>query len=228
MAYTSLVRPALEYTSSIWDPYLNKISYPLKRYKGGKLIGWNLITIGIVVLQQCSVIFNGLLSCRREVSRLKYFIMPSTITQLLKSHTILWLLCTYATCHQHPLHFLTPSVRTNFYKYSFFPKTIQDWNNLPTETIESSSLQLFLAKLTNWIIYLFFNLYIPNCCNTFQSWSTKTGVSHTFSVSITFMKISFYKIKYSHSFTYDIADMWWELYSRIKCNSQIWMLSNTS
>ena len=24
MAYTNLVRPALEYTSSVWDPYLNR------------------------------------------------------------------------------------------------------------------------------------------------------------------------------------------------------------
>ena len=58
MAYTSLVRPALEYVSSVWDP---KISYPLKRYKGGQLVGWNLTTIGIVVLPQCSVIFSGIL-----------------------------------------------------------------------------------------------------------------------------------------------------------------------
>ena len=70
-----------------------KISYPLKRYKGGQLVGWNLTTIGIVVLQQCSVIFNGLLfHVVEKYQDWKYFIMPSTITQLLKSHTTLWLL----------------------------------------------------------------------------------------------------------------------------------------
>ena len=35
----------------------------------------------------------------------------------------------------------------NFNNYSYYPKSICDWNNLPTETIESQSLELFLDKL---------------------------------------------------------------------------------
>ena len=56
---------------------------------------------------------------------------------------------TYATRHQYSLHFATPSVRTNYYKYSFFLRTIRDWNNLPIETIESPSLKYILLNLTN-------------------------------------------------------------------------------
>ena len=87
------------------------------------------------------------LSCHQEVSRLKTFYTIYNNSALKIPYY--FVTTTYATCHQHPLHFVTPSVRTNFYKHSFFPKTIRDWNNLPTETIESSSLQLFLTKLTN-------------------------------------------------------------------------------
>ena len=87
---------------------------------------------------------------RREVSRLKTFYNAIYNTSALKNKIPHYFVITaYATRHQHPLHFITPSVRTNFYKYSYFPKTVRDWNNLPIQTIESSSLQLFLANLTN-------------------------------------------------------------------------------
>lgn len=50
---------------------------------------------------------------------------------------------TTAACHQHLLHFVTPSMKTIFYKFIIvFPRTIQDWNNLPIETIESPSLNI--------------------------------------------------------------------------------------
>ena len=36
----------------------------------------------------------------------------------------------HSTCHHYPLHFINPQASTNFYKYSFFPKTIREWNNM--------------------------------------------------------------------------------------------------
>jgi len=33
----------------------------------------------------------------------------------------------------HPLHFIIPSTNCDYYKYSFFPRTIRDWNNLPND-----------------------------------------------------------------------------------------------
>ena len=54
---------------------------------------------------------------------------------------------TYPTRHHHPFHFEIPFARTDHYKFSYYPKSIRDWNNLPTDTIESQSLQVFLDKL---------------------------------------------------------------------------------
>jgi len=51
---------------------------------------------------------------------------------------------TYPTRHYHPLHFEILSTRTNNYKCSYYPKCIHDWNNLPINTTESQSLELFL------------------------------------------------------------------------------------
>ena len=52
------------------------------------------------------------------------------------------------TRNQHPLHFIIPGTNTNAYKYSYFPRTIREWNSLPDSTIEASSLDQFLNKLT--------------------------------------------------------------------------------
>ena len=155
MAYTSLVWPALDYASSVYDPYLNKNILSIEKVQRREArwvqsdYHWNRSVTAMLCDLQWPT-----LSCRREVSRLKTFYNAIYNNSALKIPHY-FMTTTYATRHQHPLHFVTPSVRTIFYKYSFFPKTIRDWNNLPTETIESSSLQLFLTKLTNWIIYFY-------------------------------------------------------------------------
>ena len=53
------------------------------------------------------------------------------------------------TRHHHPLHFIQPSVRTTAYLNSYFPKTISDWNSLPTSLIEISDKNLFLDNIRN-------------------------------------------------------------------------------
>ena len=42
--------------------------------------------------------------------------------------------------NQHSLAFQIPSAIKDVYKYSFFPQTIRDWNDLPESLISSSEL----------------------------------------------------------------------------------------
>ena len=42
--------------------------------------------------------------------------------------------------NQHSLAFQIPSASKDVLKYSFFPKTIRDWNDLPESLISSSEL----------------------------------------------------------------------------------------
>ena len=42
--------------------------------------------------------------------------------------------------NQHSLAFQMPSASKDVYKYSFFPQTIRDWNDLPESLISSSEL----------------------------------------------------------------------------------------
>ena len=42
--------------------------------------------------------------------------------------------------NQHSLAFQIPSASKDVYKYSFFPQTIRDWNDLPESLTSSSEL----------------------------------------------------------------------------------------
>ena len=147
MAYTSLVRPTLEYASPVWDPHLNKniSAIEMVQRRAARWVKSDYHWNSSVTAMLCDLHWPNL-SCRRRISRLKTFYNAIYKTSALKIPHY-FMSTSYATRHHHPLHFMTPSLRTNSYKFSFFPRTICDWNNLPIDTIESSSLQLFLAKL---------------------------------------------------------------------------------
>ena len=44
-------------------------------------------------------------------------------------------------------HFMQPFARTSAYQYSFFPKTISDWNSLPASIRSYPSITTFKYKL---------------------------------------------------------------------------------
>ena len=53
--------------------------------------------------------------------------------------------------NQHPLAFQIPSASKDVYKYSFFPQTIRDWNDLPKSLISTSELSDSVSKFTSLV-----------------------------------------------------------------------------
>ena len=89
-----------------------------------------------------------MLSSRQKFARLSVFykIIHCLSTPPLPCYFIP---ITRLTRHHHSLHYniISPSVRTNSYKYSFYPKTIIEWNSLPSHIIESNSLSCFQSHI---------------------------------------------------------------------------------
>ena len=53
------------------------------------------------------------------------------------------------TRSNHDLNFQIPYAKKNVLKYSFFPRTLKDWNALPSDIVHAPSLNSFKTKLTN-------------------------------------------------------------------------------
>lgn len=51
--------------------------------------------------------------------------------------------------HRHSMFIRNPTVRNDCFKFSFFPRTIKEWNMLPDSAVSSTSLNAFLESIHN-------------------------------------------------------------------------------
>ena len=47
----------------------------------------------------------------------------------------------------HPLKFQTCATRIDAYKFSFFPRTVLDWNKLHCDTVSAPTLSVFKERI---------------------------------------------------------------------------------
>ena len=55
------------------------------------------------------------------------------------------------TRQYHPWKFRNVKISSNTYKYSFFPRTIKDWNNLPSHWLNMDDIEAFETSLTSYL-----------------------------------------------------------------------------
>ena len=51
-----------------------------------------------------------------------------------------------STTRRHNQQFLQPHCRTRYQQYSFLPRTVRDWNNMPQEVIEAKTIDTFVSR----------------------------------------------------------------------------------
>jgi len=138
-AYTTYVRPQLEYCSVVWHPWQN--------YLANKLEGVQRAAARYVMNDYSYTSSVTLMLQTLHWNTLAHRRMTNSLTMLYK---IQHQLVNVDHCHLTPtrnLNFLIPQSRTQYHMTSFFPRTIRYWNGLPYMVKSSPNLDSFKTRL---------------------------------------------------------------------------------
>ena len=147
-AYQTYVRPTVEYASTVWDPHdkndirrlemvqRRSARFVTNRYRNRSSVGEMLETLDWKSLED-----------RRKEARL--IMMFKIDSQLVAIDNQSLIPPRRLTRHMHPKSFQTFSACTDYRKWSFFPRTVRDWNSLPPDIATARSLESFKTQLAN-------------------------------------------------------------------------------
>ena len=150
--YTTLVRPLLEYSSSVWDPHtqflINKIEM-VQRRAACFCHDYTSRETGCVS-EMITKLHLELLTTRRTKRWLTIF--HKAIHSRLSLHVANQL----QPIKRHARHLNSKAFNTihaskNCYKFSYFPRTIKYWNSLPDAIANITEPQQFKQALTHLV-----------------------------------------------------------------------------
>ena len=142
-AYNTIVRPTVEYCSTVWDPYyktqadtIEKVQRRAARWVTGRFhntshvsdmlqhLGWRDLNQRRVDSRLCMLY------------KIRQGLVDIPIGQFLKFQ-------------RNGVNFQTIYARTKYYEFSFFPWTVTAWNELPSDTISAQNLDMFKQNIVN-------------------------------------------------------------------------------
>ena len=89
------------------------------------------------------------LQYRRQRARLSFYKSLNNLIAL--QIQLYYILNRHPSILHHQLSYIHPYARTNAYIYSFFLRTIKEWNSLPTGVVTSNTLPAFQAQLDSFL-----------------------------------------------------------------------------
>ena len=154
-AYTAIVRPKLEYASSAWDPYHQKDIDSLERVqrKAARFCCNNYQPTASVTAMIQDLGWKTLES-RRTMTRLTLLYKMSRGEIDIDTDSFLRPHAESRTRASHSYRYRQDKATKNLYFYSFFPRTLRQWNNLPADIVESNSLSQFQSKLSDHLSHV--------------------------------------------------------------------------
>ena len=145
-AYKAFVRPTLEYASAVWDPHtrtqinqIEKVQRRAARYVTNRYHNTSSVTDMLQNLNWPS------LEIRR--TRVRLIMFYKIIHHVVAIHPLDTLLLPTTTITRYNSSHTYQHIRTDkdSYKYSFYPRTIIQWNLLPIHVLEAVTVDAFKA-----------------------------------------------------------------------------------
>lgn len=147
LAYKSIVLPILDYAAIIWDPFtktnINKLEKVQKR--AVRFVYNNFSRTSVTDLLSRAQLSP--LSLRYRNLRLKFLYQLINGQYQVDIADIFSFSSGYSTRQRHDLTITPFPTHNNCFKYSFFPRTIVEWNKLTNAIVSAPSLALFSSKL---------------------------------------------------------------------------------
>ena len=143
LAYTTLVRPLLEYSSTAWDPHLKSDIHCLERVQrqAARFILNDCSTTPGTVTNLLKELDWLSLETQRKINRLT--MMYKIINKLVDVQVDDILTSNTRISRGHTKKQLQIHTRTKVFDNSFFPRTVKDWNNIPQLIADATSVPVF-------------------------------------------------------------------------------------
>ena len=146
LAYQSIVRPSLEYASSIWDPFTIKNTSKLEKVQrsAARFVCNDYNRTSSVTCMIQSLNWSTLQDRRKGARLANLFKIRSNNLHVTAAQKRL---VPTRSLRLHPARYKHLDAKSEVFKNSFFPRTIVDWNALPPTLISSTSVSNLKDKL---------------------------------------------------------------------------------
>ena len=142
-AYKTLVRPTLEYCSTVWDPHTAKAALQLEMVQR-RAARW----VKNDYVQQSSVTQMLKDLKWRDLAQRRTDVRLSLMYKIVHNHVLIEAI-KYVKLQRNLINLQQILANKKYYKMSFFPRRVKDWKSLPKTLLAAESLKVIKAGVVS-------------------------------------------------------------------------------